>query len=162
MVSRWLTYCVVFALIGLTACQAGSGHYLGALADRAGVIAIAPPLAGPQQWQDTHVIVESTLEQDERQYRFSGEVFFTFHSQAMYSRVTNATLILFLLDEADRVVAYQTLSRFMWQSPEERTPFSLTLDRVPGVVAYTFGYEATFVDDESVSYRQWSFPRTSR
>lgn len=162
MMNRWLKYCAFFVLIGLTACQSGSGHYLGALADRAGVIAIAAPLTGPQQWQDTHVIVESTLEQDDRQYRFSGEVSFTFHSQAMYSRVTNATLTLFLLDAADRVVAYQTLTRLMWQSPEETTPFSLTLDKVSGVAAYTFGYEATFIDDESMAYRHWSFPSTRR
>ncbi len=160
---RLLTGCLlslyVFLLVG---CQTTTGHYLGAEAESGPVVPFAQA-DKTQTWQDLYLVIDSHFEQQQQGGRLTGVMRYADHVQMMYVRAGRLTLRVFLLDTDNRVVAYQTVSGlFPGSTVHTSHPFAVSFADIKGAVAYTFGYEATFIDDEGMAFQVWNQPRTSR
>ncbi len=162
MLTRLKFPAVVFLCFLLTGCQSTGGYYLGALADGEGdPIVVSTACQQAQLWEDLYLTIDSELGTFEGQQRLSGNLAFSEHSQGMYGRVVSLDLRVFLLDEDNRVVGYRSVLRFLGRSTWDQIPFHVVLPDTAEVVAYTFGYEATFADlADSVS--TWNLPSRQR
>jgi hypothetical protein len=153
---------VFLFLLALAGCQATTGHYLGAVADADNIIRMASAEGEERRWQDIFLTIDSGLQWQNQNPLLVGQVTYSLHPQMMYQRATQVTLRVFLLDGDNRVVSYQSLPGIFPGRTDETTRFSLPLHYAERPVAYTFGYEVTFIDDEGLGSRHWNLPRTGR
>lgn len=162
MINSIVKSILLLSLLSLIGCQATSGHYLGAVADSDKIIRIHSAQAEEQRWQDIYLTIDSELRWQQQDPRLMGKVAYSRHPQMMYERADRVTLWVFLLDDDNRVVGYQPLPGIFPGSTDGTSRFSLPLQYAEHAVAYTFGYEVTFVDDEGSGYRSWNLPHTGR
>jgi len=145
-------------------CQATTTYYLGAKADSKGVVRLAVNQVENQRWQDLYVTVDYSFDQQGNQLNIDGALSFSNSPKALFTRVWDLKLKLFLLDKDMRVVHYLDIARTLSNSLDDKTTFSRTLSLQEGVESFTFGYEGSFVDDdpESPSTDQvWKLPKRS-
>ncbi len=161
MKNNMLILLSVFLGLMVSGCQTTTTYYLGAKADGEGVVSLSAGGSDPQHWQDFYVTVDYYVSQEGEQLDIEGALSFSDNPKAIYTRVRDLKLKLFLLDRDRRVVTYRDIARTLSQSLDDKTIFSRALPLQEGVVAYTFGYEGSFVDNDPESPsvdRVWKLP----
>jgi len=151
----------LFAGLALFGCQTTTTYYQGAKADEEGVISLAEAQKGPQKWQDLYVTVDYNLHQSGDNLNIDGALSFSDSPRINYSRVRDMKLKLFFLDQNMRVVNYYNIARTLSYNLDDQTEFSKTMKITSSVVAMTFGYEGSFVDNEPDGSGQmvWKLPK---
>lgn len=156
-----ITKLILFlGLMFMVGCQTATSYYLGAVADADDIVPLENTGAQVQHWSDLYLAFDSTIQSHNQGSRLSGVMRYVDHAQMMYVRSARMTIRVFLLDAENRVVAYQTISGLFPGRTNEDSRFAVTFDDMAGAVAYTFGYEVTFIDDEGMGFRVWNLPQT--
>ncbi|MFK5927244.1 MAG: hypothetical protein QM483_11485 [Desulfuromusa sp.] len=140
-------------------CQATTTYYQGAKADSQGVVRLAVDQVENQRWQDLYVTVDYSYDRQGDQFNIDGLFSFSFSPKINFERVRDLKLKLFLLDKDMFVVDYLEIARTLSTSLEDQISFSYKLDLAENVVAFTFGYEGSFIDDEGSGFTIWKLPK---
>jgi len=157
----WFLLIFLFSLM-LVGCQTTTTHYLGAKADEVDVVSLAAGQVDQQRWEDLYVTVDYSYERQGNRFDIDGALSFSDSSKINFNRVRDMKLKLFLLDKDMRVVDYLDIARTLSVSLDDETTFARTLELRETVVAFAFGYEGSFRDDdpESPSSEQvWKLPK---
>ncbi len=155
---------LLFIFLGMifSGCQTTTTYYQGARADEVGVVSLSVGETDLQHWQDLYVTVDYNLNQNGEQLEIEGVLSFSDSPKAIYTRVWDLKLKLFLLDKDMRVVSYLDVARTLSNSLDDKTKFNRTLQLQKDVVAFTFGYEGSFIDDDPESPSTdyvWKLPK---
>jgi hypothetical protein len=121
-----------------------------------------PVQAGQHQWQDLYVTVDFDLQQSGDNLDIDGVLSFSDSPKINYTRVRDLKLKLFFLDQDMRVVDYFDIARTLSQNLDDETTFSHTMKLEEAVVAMTFGYEGSFVDNDPKGFSGqtvWKLPK---
>lgn len=156
-----------FLGLSLVGCQpVATTHYLGAKAVDMEVVSLADVRTEPQHWQDLYVTVDYRLgNKKEKILDIDGALTFSESVKANFTHVQDLKLKLFLLDKDLSVVDYLDIARTLSNNIEDETTFSKTVKLEKNVVAFTFGYEGSFVENDPTgsSVRSvWKLPRTKQ
>ncbi len=165
MLSRNLKYfLLVLFFVPLVACQPAGQHYLNAVADKSTVIPLPAMGASQSTWQDMYLTLDHRVTVSDKALSIQGKTKFSSHPQIMYARFQNLKVSVFLLDNNNRVVAYQQILHSGAGSVQDEDSFNLRLERPAGVVAYTYGYEVGFIEGEPDTGGAliWSMPATDQ
>lgn len=145
-------------LISLTACQTIPGPFPGAQAEAGRIIRLDMAGAEVQQWQDLYLTIDSGLREHPGHSLLTGKIQFSIRPQALFRYVSEVTLWVFILDENNRVLSFQAVPRTTGHQLDDVVTFSTDLQVSHNAVAYTFGYDASFLDDQGIYNRYQSFP----
>lgn len=157
----WIIFVFIFGL-ELLGCQTTTTYYQGAKADEKGVVNLSMGQFEEQRWQDLYVTVDYSFDRQGDQFDIDGALSFSNSPKGNYTRVGDLKLKLFLLDKDMLVVSYLDIARVLSNSLDDKTKFAQALEIQEGVVAFTFGYEGTFIDDDpesSSTDRVWKLPK---
>jgi hypothetical protein len=142
------TLFIIFVGLILFGCQTTTTYYQGAKADEEGVISLVMGQAEQQQWQDLYVTVDYNLHRSDDTLDIDGVLSFSDSPKINYTAVRDLKLKLFLLDQDERVVEYFDIARTLGNSLDDETIFARTVKITEGIVAMTFGYEGSFIDND--------------
>ena len=162
MKSNLWTLLIISLGMMISGCHTTTTYYQGAKADEVGVVSLSVGGTEPQHWQDLYVTVDYNLNRNGEQLEIEGALSFSDNPKALYTRVWDLKLKLFLLDQNMRVVSYRDIARTLSNSLDDKTKFTRTLQLRKDVVSYTFGYEGSFVDDDPESPsidHVWKLPK---
>jgi len=134
-------------------------YYLGAKADETGVVYLYEERAEQQQWQDLYVTVNYSFTRQRDQFNIDGLFSFSDSPKITYDTVYDVKLKFFLLDKDMLVVDYLDISRTLGRDIEDNVAFNQDLVLAENVVAFTFGYEGLFGDDEGNGYVIMKLPK---
>ena len=140
-------------------CQATTTYYQGAKADSKGVVRLAVGQAENQRWQDLYVTVDYSFDRQGDQFNIDGLFSFSISPKINFELVRDLKLKVFLLDKDMLVVDYLEVARTLSKSLEDQISFSYELDLAENVVAFTFGYEGSLIDDEWNGFTVWKLPK---
>lgn len=166
MKTKILITLLLLAGLSLAGCQpAPTTHYLGAKANNLDIVNLGADQTGPQHWQDLYVTVDYRLDRKAGTLDIDGMLSFSDSVKANFTRVEDLKLKLFLLDKDLSVVNYLQLARSLSYSPEGETHFSKTVKLDKNVVAFAFGYEGSFSENDptgSTVRPVWKLPKTDQ
>ncbi|MEA3544390.1 MAG: hypothetical protein U9R69_04110 [Thermodesulfobacteriota bacterium] len=165
MKNNLLILLIILLGVVVSGCQTTTTYYQGAKADGEGVVNLSARGTEPRHWQDLYIMVDYTLNQNGEQLEIEGALSFSDNPKALYTRVWDLKLKLFLLDQNMRVVSYRDIARTLSNSLDDKTKFTRTLQLRKDVVSYTFGYEGSFVDDDPESPSTdhvWKLPKRQK
>ena len=140
-------------------CQTTTTYYQGAKADSKGVVRLAVDRIENQRWQDLYVTVDYSFDRQGDQFNIDGLFLFSISPKINFERVRDLKLKLFLLDKDMLVVDYLEVARTLSIILDEEISFSHDLRLAENVVAFTFGYEGSFIDDEWNGFTVWKLPK---
>lgn len=140
-------------------CQATTTYYQGAKADSKGVVRLAVDQVENQRWKDLYVTVDYSFDRQGDQFNIDGLFSFSTSPKINFERVQDLKLKLFLLDKDMLVVDYLEIARTLGNSLDDEISFSHDLRLAENVVAFTFGYEGSFLDDEMIGFNVWKLPK---
>ena len=140
-------------------CQTTTTHYLGAQADREGIVNLSVDKAENQRWVDLYATVDYSFVRRGNQLDLEGVFSFSFSPKINYERVRDFKLKLFLLDENRIVVDYLEVVRTLSNNLEEQVSFSYNSNMAENVTALTFGYEGAFSDEIGSRFTVWKLPK---
>jgi len=158
----WILCSSIFLLAAMTGCQGTSGYYLGAQADAARVVSLPAETSHGLVWQDLNLTIPYDLKVDSGSVTVSGKIGFSGNPQVVYQRVYDMKVKFYLLDKDNRVISYREVARVLNYGLEELTDFKAEVKRPENAVAYTFGYEGIFIDEDQMSYQVWNLPKVGR
>lgn len=158
-----ILFMILALFVGLTlfGCQTTTTFYQGAKADEEGVISLAAAQKGSQIWQDLYITVDYNLHQSGDNLNIDGALSFSDNPRINFTGVRDMKLKLFFLDQNMRVVNYYNIARTLSNNLDDQTTFSKAMKIKSDVVAMTFGYEGSFVDNEPDGSGQmvWKLPK---
>ncbi len=148
-----------FLVAAVTGCQVTNSYYLGARVDKEKVFPLVQGTSSGQVWQDLNLTINYDLKVVPDAIAISGTVGFSGNPLVVYQQVSDMKVTFYLLDSNNRVVSYRQVSWVLSRDLEELTAFYKELKRPAEAVAYTFGYEGGFIDEEGWGHMVWSLPR---
>ncbi|MDX2494357.1 MAG: hypothetical protein QNK27_05300 [Desulfuromusa sp.] len=154
----WLVSVFLFGLT-LLGCQTTTTYYQGAKADEEGVVTLSMGEVEKQHWQDLYVTVDYSSKREGNRLGIKGIVSFSESPKINFEIVRDVKFKLFLLDKDLRVVDYLDIARTLGSSLEDQLHFNKTIKLTDNIVAFTFGYEGSFIDDEWNSFSVWKLPK---
>ncbi len=157
----WIIFVFLSGVV-LFGCQTTTTYYQGAKADEEGMVSLSLGQVEKQRWQDLYVTVDYSFKQQADQIIIDGTLSFSNHPRLLFTRVWDLKLKLFFLDKDMRVVSYLDIARTLNNNLDDKTKFNRTLEVQEEVVAFAFGYEGSFVDDDpesSSTDHVWKLPR---
>ncbi|MCW8858757.1 MAG: hypothetical protein OQK97_03510 [Deltaproteobacteria bacterium] len=157
----WTGFILLFGLLLLGCQPATTTYYKGAKAFGMESVSLVTPI-DQQRWQDLYVTVDYSLSRSGDSLDIEGALSFSNNPKVMFTQVRDLKLKLFLLDKEMLVVGYRDIARTLSTDLEDETKFKKTLKLTDDVVAFTFGYEGSFVDNDpenSSSDIVWKLPK---
>ena len=149
----------LFALLVSGCLSTTTTYYLGAKADETGVVYLHEEQVEQQRWQDLYVTVDYSFTRQGDQFNIDGLFSFSDSPKITYDTVYDAKLKFFLLDKDMLVVDYLDISRTLGRDIEANVEFNQDLVLAQNVVAFTFGYEGLFGDEEGYGYVFMRLPK---
>ena len=159
MARKFLKIAFVFAVLLLAGCQTTTDYYLGARAAGGTIAGIPTTDKSGLHWQDLYLSVDYALARQGDRLLLSGSFTFANSPRIVYKRVYDMKLKFFLLDAANKVVAYRDVGRTLSHDLEDETRIKGEFTLPASAVAYTFGYEGSFIGDENDGYHVWKLPQ---
>ncbi len=159
MARKFLKIALVFVVVALAGCQTTTDYYLGAQASGGTIARIPATDESGLHWQDLYLSVDYALARQGDRLLLSGTFTFADNPVALYSWVYDMKLKFFLLDAANRVVAYRDVGRTLTHGLEDDTKIKGEFTLPASAVSYTFGYEGTFIDEKGERAQVWKLPR---
>ena len=159
MARKFLKIALVFVVVALAGCQTTTDYYLGARANGGTIARIPATDESGLHWQDLYLSVDYALVRQGERLALSGSFTFANSPRFVYKRVYDMKLKFFLLDAANRVVAYRDVGRTLTHGLEDETRIKGEFTLPASAVAYTFGYEGAFIGDEEDGYHVWKLPQ---
>jgi len=159
MARKFLKIALVFVVVALAGCQTTTDYYLGARANGGTIVRIPATDESGLHWQDLYLSVDYALVRQGDRLTLSGSFTFANSPRFVYKRVSDMKVKLFLLDAANRVVAYRDVGRTLSHDLEDDTRIKGEFTLPVSAVAYTFGYEGTFIGDEEDGFHVWKLPQ---
>lgn len=160
---RALILCsILFSVLLFSGCQATSGFYKGAKADRKTIVPLhAAAMSGERHWRDLYVKVDYHIAAQNNKLNITGGFSFADYPQINLARVYDFKLKLFLLNTDHVVLDYVDLARAVGGSLEQKVLFDSDMDLSPAVVAVSFGYEGEFITETGARESVWNLPKKS-